>query len=377
LKGLGTAALVLAVAGPCAAQAPSASPSPSARNRSRFEFSLRVQGAYDDNVFRTAAEVDGYIGDASAGLAYSRQSRRSSLQLEGQATAERYKEYGELSRIDYAGRGALNLTVFRRTTINLNQTYASSYTRDIPALANEGLVLPLVVANRAESTLQVGHPLSSRWRVDLDGRYERVFFPDQQLSNGEELTVFPSLQRRFGRSFSVAIGYAFQESRSGGLDDQAHGVLGGIRRRPPKGVGYLLLGGAAYLPQTQTTIGIGTGELSFNRKKDRAAARYERGIKHAFGLGRQVISDLFSFSVSRDLARSLTLQGTGTIGINNDPADPDFRFRSDTYTGSLQWAVTAELSANAGFTHWRSTLGRGEVTPSNRGYVSLGYRVGW
>jgi len=313
VKGLGTAAIVLAVTGPCAAQTPSASPSPSTRTRSRFEFSLRLQGAYDDNVFRTAAEVDGYIGDASAGLSYSRQSRRSSVQLEGQATAERYREFGELSRIDYAGRGALNLTVFRKTTVNLNQTYASSYTRDIPALANEGLVLPLVVANRGESTLQVGHPLSSRWRVDLDGRYERVDFPSQQLSNGEELTVFPSLQRRFGRFFSAAMGYAFQESRSGGFTDQAHGVLAGVRRRPPKGVGYLLLGGAAYLPETQATIGIGTGELSFNRKKDRAAARYERSIKHAFGLGRQVVSDLFSFSVSRDLARSLSLDRKSVV----------------------------------------------------------------
>jgi hypothetical protein len=362
---------------PAASPAPAPSPSPSAPARDRFEASLRLQGSYDDNVLRTEPRGEGqYVGDATAALGYRHRWRRSWLSFGGHASAQRYSIARRLDRTDYGGEGTLALTLFRRTKLTLDQTYASSYTRDIPALASAGLVLPLVVANRAESTVQFERPFASRWRFDTDAQYERVDFPSRALSKGEEVTVFSSVHRRLRRHHWLTLGYEFAQGWSSGLDGaRVHGILAGIKRQPPRGFRYVLLGGDAYLEGTHEHVPIGTAELSLNRRQDHVTVHYDRRVRHVFGLGRMAVTDLVSLDLSRNLTRHLSLGATGTMGIHNDPRDPGFRFRSDTYTGLLQWAVTSDLTAAAGFSHWRSTVGRGLVTPSNRGWFSMGYRV--
>jgi Putative beta-barrel porin 2 len=370
-------ALLVVVAGsPAAAQAPAASPSPLARGRDAFELNLGLQASYDDNVLRTVPAGGGqYIGDATAGLGYRHQWKRSWLSLGGQAGAQRYSRIDGLSRIDYAGRGLLALTLSRRTKVTFGQGYTSSYTRDIPELAASGLGLPLVVANRVESTLRLERPLMPRWQLEADAKYERLDFPSRLLAGGAELAVAPTLNRRRGRHGWITLGYSFEQGWSEGQSDRVHGVLAGLRRNPPRGLGYLVLAGDAYLERGGRNTPIGTAELSITRRQGTLVARYDRRVRHAFGLGRQVVTDLLSLNVSRGLSRRLTVAASGTIGVSNDPREPAFRHRSDTYRGLLQWAVSRAVSAGAGFEHWRSSLGGG-VAPSNRGWVSLGYRVG-
>jgi hypothetical protein len=191
------------------------------------------------------------------------------------------------------------------------------------------------------------------------------------------LVVTPSLWHKLGRAHSIGVEYVFERAWGGAFGGDVHGGVVGVSRRPGKGWGYRVEAGGAYSQRSRKSTAIGAAELSLTRRKDRVAARYERGIQEAFGLSRQVLIDLVSLSISRRIARPLTLAASGTIGINTDPADPAFRYRSDTYTGALQWAVTKDLSAGAGWSYWRSTLGRDVATPSSRGWVSLGYRLGW
>jgi hypothetical protein len=336
-----------------------------------------LQASYDDNVLRTVAAGGGqYIGDATAGLGYRHQWNRSWLSLDGQAGAQRYSRIDGLNRIDYGGRGTLALTLFRRTKLTFNQGYTSSYTRDIPALAASGLGLPLVVANRVESTLRFERPLTTGWQLEADAKYERLDFPSRLLARGEEVALFPTLNRRLGRHHQLAVGYAFEQGWSQGLDDRAHGVLAGVRRNPRRGLGYLFLAGDAYLESGHRNVPIGTAELSMTRRKSALTARYDRRIRHAFGLDRQVVSDLVSLSLSRAVSRHVTVAANATLGVNDDPRDPAFRYRSDTYRGLVQWAMSGVVSAGAGFEHWRSTLGGGFVAPSNRGWLSVGCRLG-
>ena len=371
------ALLFLVAAVPAAAQAPSASPSPLARGRDAFEVNLGLQASYDDNALRTVPAGGGqYIGDATAALGYRHQWKRSWLSLAGQAGAQRYSRIDGLNRIDYGGRGTLALTLFRRTKLTFNQAYTSSYTRDIPELAASGLGLPLVVANRIESTLRFERPLMTGWQFEADAKYERLDFPSRLLAQGEEVSLFPTLNHRLGRHHWLTFGYAFEQGRSQGLDERAHGVLAGVRRSPPKGLGYLFLAGDAYLEGSHRNVPIGTAELSVTRRKSALTARYDRRIRHAFGLDRQVVSDLVSLSLSRAVSRRLTVAANATLGVSDDPRDPAFRYRSDTYRGLVQWAVSRTVSAGAGFEHWRSTLGGGFVAPSNRGWLSLGCRLG-
>jgi len=371
------ALLFLAAAVPAAAQPPSASPSPLPRGRDAFEVDVKVQASYDDNVLRTVRPGGGqYIGDATAGLGYRHQWKRSWLSLAGQAGAQRYSEIDGLNRIDYGGRGTLALTLFRRTKLTFNQGYTSSYTRDIPELAASGLGLPLVVANRLESTLRLERPLMTGWQLEADARYERLDFPSRLLARGEELALLSTLNHRLRRHHWLAFGYSFEQGWSQGVDQRAHGLLAGVRRNPPKGLGYVLLAGGAYLGGSGRTVPIGTAELSLTRRKSALTARYDRTIRHAFGLDRQVVSDLGSFSLSRAVSRKVTVAANATLGAGRDPRDPAFRYRSDIYRGLVQWAVSRTVSADAGFEHWRSTVGGGLVAPSNRGWFSLGCRLG-
>jgi hypothetical protein len=368
-------ALILALPALAAAQ-----PSPTsraARGKDKFEFSVRLQGARADEALRIPHAGDAeYVGDATAALRYRRGWKRSSFSLGAQAGAERYSRRSELGRLDYAGEGALDVGLSRRTTLALGQTYVSAYTRDIAALADSGLVLPLVVANRAESTGRLER-LGSHWQSTFEVRYRRVDFPSGDLASGSEVMVNPSLWRRLGRSHAVGVGYLFERGWARAFSGDVHGGIMGVSRRAAKGLGYRLEAGGAYSQRSRKSMAIGAAELSLTRRKDRVSARYERGIQEAFGLSRQVLTDLFSLSVSRRIARPLSLGASGTFGINTDPADRTFRYRSDTYTGALQWAVTKDLSAGAGWSYWRSTFAKDVVTPSSRGWVSLGYRLGW
>ena len=253
--------------------------------------------------------------------------------------------------------------------------YSSSYTSDTNALADNGLVLPLVVTNRAESTVRLER-LGSRWQPRFETRYERFDFPSGSVPNGEELVITPSLWRKLGRVHAIGVAYVFQQGWSEAPHLRVHGALFGLGRRPAKGFGYRFEGGGAYL-EDGTTTAIGIAELSLSRRHTRLAARYERTVREGFGLGRLVFADVASLSISRDLARRLTFVARGTAGINTDPSDPAYRYRSDTYSGVLQWAVTRDLSADAGWSYWRSASGTEEPTPSSRGWVSLGYRLGW
>jgi len=346
--------------------------------KNQFELSLQAQGSWDQNIFLTPADGGGqYLGDLTAGLGYLRRARRSSLTLGAQATAQGYAEQGTLNQVGYAAQGGLSLTPSRGTSFALNQTYVSAYTRDIARLGQAGLVLPLYVAQQAETTLSAERRLSSRWAAGLDGSYVRIHFPSGALIDGDELSILPSLRRTVGRHTAIVANYGIQQARATGVGTRVQGATLGIMRRPPRGFGYVLTGGGAYLERSRALLAIGTTELSLTGRKANVVGRYERKIRQAFGYGREVATEMVALRVSRTLARPLTFSAGGTLAVNSDPGDPTFWFRSDTYSAGLQWALTSELSAAGTCTYWRNDNARTPPVSSTRFSMSLGYRMHW
>jgi hypothetical protein len=377
MKAQSAVALVLVLLTSAAVQPSSVSAAPSPRRRDKFNLSLVVRGSRDSNPLFVQSTADPqFIGDAGAHLEYRQGWKRSVFSLGAQGSAQRYSDRSDLGHFDYGGQAAFDVRLSRRMSLSGSQTYVSAYTRDIPAFAEAGLVLPLVVAHRAESTVRLER-LGSRWQPTVEAHYGRADFPSGALEAGTELAITPSLWRKLGRVHALGAAYVFERASRGAFDGDVHGGLVGITRQKAKGLGYRLEAGAAYVPRTRKSTAIGIAELSLTRRKDRVAAHYGRGIQEAYGLSRQVFTDLVSLSLSREVVRRLSLAASGAVGINTDPADRTFRYRSDTYTGALQWAVTKDLSAGAGWSYWRSTFAKDVVTPSSRGWVSLGYRLGW
>jgi hypothetical protein len=348
------------------------------REKDHLELFVSAEASTDDNVLQTETPPDrAYLGDVSARLEYRHRWRRSWFRLSGHGDFQAFAGRDDLSRIAYGGEGFLALAPSRNTSVTARQIFESSYARDLRALVDAGVALPFEIANLAESDVRVERKLSPRWSADLEATYRHLDFPSGRLVDGDEFVVSPGLRRRLRRSRMLSFSYLYEEGRSAGLGDHAHGVLAGISRSPSDGLAYDVRGGMAYLAAADTLTPIGGADVAVNRRKNRLGARYERRVQHALGLGRQVVTDLLGLTVSRTLHRRLAASAAGTFGLNTDPADPSFRYRSGTYSADLDLVLGADLGARAGCTHTRIDSQAYVAGPSTRCSISMGYRMAW
>jgi hypothetical protein len=375
VTGLVSAAFGLALP----ALAPTAAAGPAVpREKDHFELFLSAQASTDDNVLQTeAGSGREYLGDLGARVQYRHRWTRSWFRLGAHGGAQRFADRSDLSRLRYGGEAYLAVSPSARTSLTAEQTFLSTYARDLQSLVESGVALPLEEANLAESRVVIERRLRGRWTVGAEGTFRHLEFPDRRLADGDELGMEVSARRRLRLSRVASFTYAYQHGWADGFEEGSHAATAGLARRPARGFGYDLRAGAAYLAGPGRLTAAGGAEMSVTRRRGRVAARYDRRAHHALGLARQVISDVVGLDVSRRLSRRATVTAGGPVGFNSDPRDGEFRYRSDVFSADLDWALTRDLGARGGCSYTRIDSEAYEASPSTRCSVSLGYRMQW
>ncbi len=211
----------------------------------------------------------------------------------------------------------------------------------------------------------------------MSGSFTWRLFDDSALVGGEQLHASAALVRALGQNSGVSLTYGLSNSWIEGRASRVHVATLGARRRPERGVGLELSGGAAYFEDLQQYHPTGSAGLSASGRRTSFSLRYFRDFGLAFGYGRQVIADRVTASLGWTPAQRLSFSLGYSYGYRRDPADDEFRVQSHVASAGLGWSITQGLSFSAGYS-WQQNQTEG--FPEVRGggaSASLSYGVDW
>jgi len=231
--GTAVAALAILWAGPVHAQG---SPQEiSSQGRPGFAPSVSLLGSIGSNLEYVPGDstVANYFA-AAADLPFRLRSPRWSFDLHYRPTYQHYRDDSTLTSFDHAGSFALSGAFSRRTHLVVEgDAYVSDELRGLDAT---DVVLPRTRQVRGELDAMLQQQFSARDTLALRGRYERVGFPDGQLTDSNTVDLFAEYDRalsphttallsaggrlaafdngRRARSTSIAAGGRFQVART-------------------------------------------------------------------------------------------------------------------------------------------------------------------
>jgi hypothetical protein len=332
---------------------------------------------YEDARFRAAGQESSWSTNARASLGLNRSFRTGAFSLSGFGGKLYYPEIPEFDQWTYGGSAGLSWAPSRRSQLTLSQTYARSNTRQLPEQDVEGLPVPTTGVDTASSNLGFSQDLSRRTSLEMSGTYTWRRYDESALVGGERLYASVALARALGRSGALTLAYGLSNSWIEGRASRFHVATLGARRRPKRGVGLELSGGVAYLEDLQQYYPGGSAGLSAAGRKTSFSVRYFRDFGLAFGYGRQTISDRVTAGLGWTPVRPLTFSAAYSYGYRQDPADENFRVRSQVASAGFTWSITNGLGFSARYA-WEQnqTEGFPEVK-GGRVTASVSYGVDW
>ena len=374
--------------------APRPSPSPSpvagapageqAPRPPRWAFRLRLQESYDSNAEFTDAEGTGSFEDqVGAGLTWRLVGRRGELSLSGDGWGRRYHSVDGSDGFNYLGGLSGSHRFSPRVTGRVRGTFSDNVTRYDRQLVEAGLQLPLTRTQTIDAGASLAFQLSAKTTLTTEGRYERARFDAAELTDGEQLAAGASLARALSAADRISLNYALRHIRRQDDEDrQVHDVFAGWNRTLVRRLTAELLGGVSIRPAVEAlearTDPYGSAALSYGFQHGSLQARYSHTLGEAYGLGRERVADVVSASLERRFGRRVDTSVGASYGFSKDPADPTFRYRTQSGSAGLGVLLARELRLLASYGVSRSReRDSAEPVVSQFGSLSLVYGVEW
>lgn len=342
-----------------------------------WHFGLSATGDWYENAYFTSLADTQWSTTGQATLSHERRFRTGTFSLSGFGGAIYYPQVNDFNQPIYGGSLGLTWSTSQRTKLNLGQSFQRTSTRYLNPVAVEGLPLPTTSVDNATSTLGLVHHLSSRWQLGLDGSFIYYHYDNAQLVGGQELTAQAQLSHHVGPNGSFYAGYGFTSSWIQGRTQRAHEALLGGRKRPERGVGFELAGGAGYVESTGAFYPSGRAGLSATGRHSSLELLYYRDFGQAFGYGRQMIGDIASATLGWTPARRLSFNAGYNFGYRRDPADESYTVVSSIASAGFNWTLGGGVGFAARY-GWERNETKGQpVIEGGRASATLSYGVDW
>ena len=346
-----------------------------------WNLSLRLQESWHSNPSLSATPNKSWLNRAGAGLAYSRNTERSQLQAEVDAAAAGSFNQPQGGRFSYTGALAWTHQLAARTTLNVSDSLAATYSQGSPTLIDEGLVYPLVFNRTNRAGVALSQRLSPRTTLIVNARHDWVSFDDPALVGGSQFGAGVGLGRQLGPADDVSLGYRYRRSLTQGRENSSQDVTAGWTHRLNKTFGFNAALGASYLfsPAVNGSSWRAVGGVGVQGgwQNTTLAARYGRSVSQAFGYGFDRVADVFSLSWSRRLGRRLNASVAAAAGLNRDALDPDVKFVSQSYGVGLQHRTARRLSLSGGYSFSYSEPPGQVAHASHAVYLAASYGWQW
>jgi hypothetical protein len=343
-----------------------------------WRLQLTASGTWYENAyFALGQPTESWSTTGLVSLSRSSGFRRGSLSFAGYGGVIYYPDIDSLNQPTYGGRLGLVWEPGRRTQVRVTQAYDRSNTRLFPELDAEGLPLPSSEFEVATAGLGLTQGLSRRWLLDVGVGYAWRQYDDDRLVGGEQLVGIVQVARQLGKSTSAYLSYGYGSAWFESEERRVHQALVGVQRRPPRGVGYEIAGGAGYLESTGKVYPSGVAGIRAAGRRTSLAVRYSRTFGQAFGYGRETIADVVSATAGWTPHRKLTLSAGYTFGYRRDPTETSDDIRSHVASAGFAWTIAKDLGFDARYS-WETNDTEGFSTvEGGRVMASLSYGVGW
>jgi hypothetical protein len=354
---------------------------PEAKRPPRWVASIGLRTGWDSNPLFSETDPQGsWTGGMTGQFAYAGRYSRGNLSLVGDGAMVRYSDVNQLNEFVYGARANGSWKANPRLDLTFDQSFSSTYTHQNQALVESGLVLPQAVVQRLETAVTAARRLAPRTTLNAVGRYQRVWFPNGELTNGSEATAGLGLSRQLNRGDSVSVAYAYVNDAVPGpsgsrvTNDIQNLTAGWSHQLAQRWSGSLSGGIAVFVPTGETSRSVvPQGAASIERKTARwsLGGHYSRSVSQAFGLGRQRIADVVGATLTLTMTRKVSGGLVYTKGWNRDPGDSQYSFNDDAVGADLRWTLYRRLVATGSYSFRRSTGATGADTALTGNVVAL------
>jgi hypothetical protein len=259
---------------------------------------------------------------------------RTNVAVEGSGSWVRYGTLSDLNRGVYGGDLSATYLLSRRTSVSVRDDAQSTYSHEVSALTNTGLLLPYVRTQSNVAELDTRSELDRRWALVVGARHELVRFDSSALVDGSGLTGRAALEHALSRTDTGLLSGEWQHGTARGQGaDIAISRLGWRRDRHAWRLEF-----AAGAMRVQS-FGSPDARIttSFDATLTRALgagnvfARASRAADPGYGLGRTRTYDTVAFGATVASRRGWTATLGGNWTRSRDPLDSTFLF--DAYGG--------------------------------------------
>jgi hypothetical protein len=360
----------LVLAAPAPASAPFAPAAP------RFwTAAVRFDQAWDSNPLFLPGQPGDRYHSLAARVGHTRVGRRRHLDLTLDGGATLYGQQSALNRTQLAGGLSATERLSPRATLTLREGFAFTDTRQSATLTDAGLLLPQSRTRIFAGSAELACALSPTASLRFHTGHDIVHFSAPGLIGGSTYRAGAGLSRALGPRDSVSASYDAQASRTPGGTVLQHTLTGSWTRvlgRAWSASGSLGGGRFTGVADAARWTGIAGASLTGRFRRDTASASYARSLGQAFGLGRNRVADTISASYARSAGRRLHLSAGTSWVFSHDPADPAFRYRSESYNGDALYRLNRRVDLSAGYAHRRSS-GSAPAVTSDVVRLSLSY----
>ena len=169
--------------------------------------SLKLRGEFHDNLFfaQPGAEEEEYIGTASPGIKFSKQSARYNIDLAGRAEAVDYTENNDLNAVDRFASLGLRYNLTENFSLRANGDYAidSQIDRDIEIT---GLVLSAEEREKQSYGGSANFSLSETSSLSLSYGFNQHDYVDPEFSSFKASNAGFGLTHNFSKQVESAVG---------------------------------------------------------------------------------------------------------------------------------------------------------------------------
>lgn len=324
-----------------------------------WRLDLTTSAGYDDNVRFTPAMESDISGRYGARLTRSKRSPRTTFVLGASGDRNVFRKFPEFNRINYAADASLNYLVSPRTTLQVSETFARSYTSDAVVLINAGLFFPRTVSRTNNATIGVSHQISPRWNWTLTAGHQFYSFDSTLLRDGSSFFGRADLSWNAGPGSPIGLYYEFGRTspRDRPHFDRHGATLRAAHRFGERLSGNLELGARTLTSQGSEpkrvvpTAGASVAVRSRNGKQT-LQADATRSVSEPFGLDRVQVRTAVSLRYSRTLTSRLGMGLNANVYRSHDSGtSQDSSFVTRALGGNLRWGLArnVDLSAAGGY----------------------------
>jgi hypothetical protein len=312
------------------------------------------------------------------GLTYVRARPESQLSLAGRGAGVFYHGVEGRDRFNYAGAADWTRRLSPRTAFQLSDSLVSTYSQGPQALADVGLVYPLVLSRSNHATASLTRDLSLRTSATADLGHDWVNFDGApELVGGTAFGAGLRVNRQLGVRTSGWVGYRFSDNRTQRRHWVGHaGSLGVARVLSTTWTGSAHAGmthvGFAQASRWRAVGGLG---VAARFRRDTFSLQYTRSVDQAFGFAFLRAADTVRAAYGRTLAEQWSLYSVGVFSRGRDPFGGSFNYKSGAATAGLSYDPNRKLGLSLDYTWRYRRLGVGAGAGSHG--LSAAVNYGW